>query len=109
MCGAGLPAPHDLPLFAAIRRYRAFGQLPPTTDSEFLIDVAEVSLHGLDGKMELLGDLPVGSADLRQTGDAGFLRTELVGSQGASASAGSPPLGPCAVGMPASSAIFRNA
>jgi hypothetical protein len=65
--GAAYPPPQtanncasiaNLMLFFTVR-YRAFGQLPATTDAELLIDVAKVGFHGLDGEMELLGDLPV--------------------------------------------------
>jgi hypothetical protein len=41
-----------------------FGELPAATDTKFLVEVAEVSFHGFDGHMELLGDLPVSPASL---------------------------------------------
>lgn len=70
--------------------------------------MAEVGFHGLDGEVELLGDLPVSSADLGELGDGRLLWAEVVGSSRASAPASSPPLGPRAVGMPTGSACLSD-
>ena len=66
------------------------GELPSAADAEFLVDMSEVGFHCLDGEMELLGDLSVGSSGLGELGDGGFLGAEFVGFVGAGAPAGSP-------------------
>lgn len=63
--------------------------------------MAEVGFHGLDGHMELLGDLPVGSPNLGELGDGGFWGAELVRFTGASSPTGSPPFHARSVGVPA--------